>query len=128
MVKKNKSLEELLVETEQKILNNEFNKVFTLSYDGEDYDFILKPISQTKFLNIYERTQNDIESLTRQIIEECLIDNEGNNYPSNLIDILLNEMPAGFAVDVTKKVYEISGIETDEKALDEARSFLERES
>jgi len=37
-------------------------------------------------------------------------------------------MPAGFAVDVTKKVYEISGIETDEKALDEARSFLERES
>ena len=128
MVKKNKSLEELLVETEQKILNNEFHKVFTLSYDGEDYDFILKPISQKTFLNIYERTQNDIESLYRQIIEECLIDNEGNKYPSNLIDILLNEMPAGFAVDVTKKVYEISGIETDEKALDEARSFLERES
>lgn len=128
MVKKNKSLEELLVETEQKILNNEFHKVFTLSYDGEDYDFILKPISQNKFLNIYERTQNDIESLTRQIIEECLIDNEGNNYPSNLIDILLNEMPAGFVVDVTEKVYEISGIETDEKALDAARSFLERES
>ena len=128
MVKKNKSLDELLVETEQKILNNEFHKVFTLSYDGEDYDFILKPISQQKFLNIYERTQNDIESLTRQIIEECLIDNEGNDYPSNLIDILLNEMPAGFAIDVTKKVYEISGIETDEKALDEARSFLERES
>ena len=66
--------------------------------------------------------------MNRQIIEECLIDNEGNNYPSNLIDVLLNEMPAGFAVDVTKKVYEISGIETDEKALDEARSFLERES
>lgn len=128
MVKKNKSLDELLVETEQKILNNEFHKVFTLSYDGEDYDFILKPISQKTFLNIYERTQNDIESLYRQIIEECLIDNEGNNYPSNLIDILLNEMPAGFVVDVTKKVYEISGIETDEKALDVARSFLERES
>ena len=128
MVKKNKSLDELLVETEQKILNNEFHKVFTLSYDGEDYDFILKPISQKNFLNIYERTQNDIESFNRQIIEECLIDNEGNNYPSNLIDILLNEMPAGFAVDVTKKVYEISGIETDEKALDGARSFLERES
>ena len=128
MVKKNKSLDELLVETEQKILNNEFHKVFTLSYDGEDYDFILKPISQKKFLNIYERTQNDIESMNRQIIEECLIDSEGNNYPSNLIDVLLNEMPAGFAVDVTKKVYEICGIETDEKALDEARSFLERES
>ena len=128
MVKKNKSLDELLVETEQKILSNEFHKVFTLSYDGEDYDFILKPISQKNFLNIYERTQNDIESLNRQIIEECLIDNEGNNYPSNLIDVLLNEMPAGFAIDVTKKVYEISGIETDEKALDEARSFLERES
>ena len=49
MVKKNKSLDELLVETEQKILNNEFHKVFTQSYDGEDYDFILTPICQKKF-------------------------------------------------------------------------------
>lgn len=123
MVKK-KSLEELLAETEQKILNNEFHKNFTLTYDGEEYNFILKPISQKDFLNIYERAQNDIEQLNRQIIEQCLINDEGEQYASNLIDVLLNEMPAGFAVDVTKKVYEISGIETDEKALEEAKSFL----
>ena len=36
----NKSLEELLAETEQRIMNNEFKKTFTLTYDGEDYDFI----------------------------------------------------------------------------------------
>ena len=49
----NKSLEELLAETEQKIMNNEFKKTFTLTYDGEDYDFILQPLSQSDFLSIY---------------------------------------------------------------------------
>ena len=55
----NKSLEELLAETEQKIMNNEFQKQFTLTYDGEDYDFILKPLSQNDFLSIYQRNQGN---------------------------------------------------------------------
>lgn len=120
----NKSLEELLAETEQKIMNNEFQKQFTLTYDGEDYDFILKPLSQNDFLSIYQRNQGNIAKLNEAIIKKCLITEQGEPYPAKLVKILIDKMPAGFASDVTKRVYEISGIQTTPEDLEEAKSFL----
>ena len=35
-------------------------------------------------------------------------------------------MPAGFTKDVTERVYEISGIETNEEDLENAKNFLEQ--
>ena len=120
----NKSLEDLLAETEQKIMNNSFNKQFTLTYDGEDYDFILKPLSQNDFLNIYQKNQNNIAKLNEAIINKCLITDEGKPYPKELVKVLIDKMPAGFASDVTKRVYEISGIQTNPEDLEQAKSFL----
>ena len=124
----NKSLEDLLAETEQKIMNNSFNKQFTLTYDGEDYDFILKPLSQNDFLNIYQRNQNNIAKLNEAIINKCLITDEGKPYPKELVRVLIDKMPAGFASDVTKRVYEISGIQTNPEDLEQAKSFLNNTS
>ena len=124
----NKSLEDLLAETEQKIMNNSFNKQFTLTYDGEDYDFILKPLSQNDFLNIYQKNQNNIAKLNEAILNKCLITNEGKPYPKELVKVLIDKMPAGFASDVTKRVYEISGIQTNPEDLEQAKSFLNNTS
>ena len=37
-----KSLEDLLLETEQRILNKDFYKRFILTYEDEDYEFYVK--------------------------------------------------------------------------------------
>ena len=122
----NRSLEELLVETEQKIMNNEFKKTFTLTYDGEDYDFILQPLSQSDFMLIYTKSEGNAVTLNEEIVKKCLINEEGEPYPENLVKILIDRMPAGFTKDVTERVYEISGIETTEEDIEKAKSFLEQ--
>ena len=117
-------MEDLLAETEEKILNNEFKKEFTLTYDGEDYDFTLKPLSQSDFLTIYQKNNNNIAALNEAIIGKCLINKEGEPYPKKLVKVLIEKMPAGFAGDVTQKVYEISGIQTNPEDIEKAKSFL----
>ena len=122
----NKKLEELLAETEQKIMNNEFKKTFTLTYEGEDYDFILQPISQSTFMSIYSKTKGNVVEMNEEIIKKCLITEEDEQYPDSLIQVLIDRMPAGFTNDVTERVYEISGIETNKDDLEKAKNFLER--
>lgn len=121
----NKSLQELLAETEQKIMNNEFRKTFTLTYEGEDYEFILQPLSQSAFMQIYQASKKNLIDLSEGIIRKCLVNEEGESYPDNLVKVLIDRMPAGFANDVTEKVYEISGIAVTDKDLEKAVSFLE---
>ena len=125
--KKNKSLEQLLLETEQRIMNNEYRKTFTLTYDDEDYDFILTPLSQSAFIEIYSKTQ-DIVEVYEEIVKRCLIRENGEHYPDNLVTVLLNEMPAGFSKDVTEKVFEFSGIEVSAADVAAAQSFLAESS
>ena len=122
----NKSLEELLLETEQKIMNNEFRKTFTLTYDGEDYDFILQPLSQRDFMEIYTKSQGDVVELNEGIVKKCLINEDGEPYPENLVKVLIDKMPAGFTKDVTERVYDLSGIETTQEDIEKAKSFLEQ--
>ena len=122
----NKSLEELLAETQEKIMNNEFRKTFTLTYDGEDYDFILQPLSQSVFMGIYSKSKGNVVEMNEEIVKRCLINEEGEPYPESLVKVLINSMPAGFTNDVTEKVYEISGIETNADDLEKAKNFLEQ--
>ena len=122
----NKSLEELLLETEQKIMNNEFRKTFTLTYEGEDYDFILQPLSQSDFMEVYTKSQGDVVELNEGIVKKCLINEDGEPYPENLVKVLIDKMPAGFTKDVTERVYELSGIETTQEDIEKAKSFLEQ--
>lgn len=69
-----KSLEDLLVETEQRILNNEFYKRFIITYEGEDYEFYVKPISQRTFMKLYtEFGQKDIMKMNDELIYQCLV-------------------------------------------------------
>jgi len=120
-----KSLEDLLVETEQRILNNDFYKRFIITYEGEDYEFYVKPISQRTFMKLYtEFGQKDIMKMNDELIMRCLVKKDGSNYKKELIDILLDNIPAGVTTDIVKHIYEVSGIETDKASSEQIERFL----
>jgi len=106
-----KSLEELLLETEQRILNNDFYKSFIVSYEGEEYKFYLKPISQRRFMQLFTQYgQGGILNMSEELIYECLVLEDGTPYKKELIDILVDKMPAGFTTDIAMHIFEVSGI------------------
>ena len=121
-----KSLEELLVETEQRILNNEFYKRYIISYEDTDYSFYVKPISQRTFMKLYAQYgQKDIMKMNDELIYQCLVKEDGTSYPKDKIDILLDNIPAGVTTDIIKCIYEVSGIQTDKASSEQIERFLE---
>ena len=120
-----KSLEELLLETEQRILNKDFYKKFIVTYEDEDYSFYVKPITQRRFMKLLNKYGNDISKINEELIYKCLVYADGTPYKKELIDILLDEMPAGFSTDISKCIYEVSGIETDNESREMLERFLE---
>ena len=121
-----KSLEELLLETEQRILNKDFYKRYILTYEDEDYEFYVKPISQKGFMKLYTQYgQKDVMEMNERLLYECLVHEDGTKYKKELIEILVDQMPAGFSADVAKCVYEVSGIEVDKAASEALERFLE---
>lgn len=121
-----KSLEDLLVETEQRILNNEFYKRYIISYEDTDYSFYVKPISQRTFMKLYAQYgQKDIMKMNDELIYQCLVKEDGTSYPKDKIDILLDNIPAGVTTDIIKCIYEVSGIQTDNASSERIERFLE---
>ena len=121
-----KSLEELLLETEQRILNNEFYKKYIISYEDTDYSFYVKPISQRTFMKLYTQYgQKDIMKMNDELIYQCLVKEDGTSYPQDKIDILLDNIPAGVTTDIIKCIYEVSGIQTDKASSEQIERFLE---
>ncbi len=121
-----KSLEELLLETEQRILNNEFYKKYIISYEDTDYSFYVKPISQRTFMKLYAQYgQKDIMKMNDELIYQCLVKEDGTSYPKDKIDILLDNIPAGVTTDIIKCIYEVSGIQTDKASSEQIERFLE---
>lgn len=121
-----KSLEDLLVETEQRILNNEFYKKYIISYEDTDYSFYVKPISQRTFMKLYAQYgQKDIMKMNDELIYQCLVKEDGTSYPKAKIDILLDNIPAGVTTDIIKCIYEVSGIQTDKVSSEQIERFLE---
>ena len=121
-----KSLEDLLVETEQRILNNEFYKKYIISYEDTDYSFYVKPISQRTFMKLYTQYgQKDIMKMNDELIYQCLVKEDGASYPKAKIDILLDNIPAGVTTDIIKCIYEVSGIQTDKVSSEQIERFLE---
>ena len=124
-----KSLEELLLETEQRILNNEFYKKYIITYEDTDYSFYVKPISQRTFMKLYTKYgQKDLMKLNDELIYKCLVKEDGTAYSKDKIDILLDNIPAGVTTDIIKCIYEVSGITTDKASSEGIERFLEETS
>ncbi|MEE3309728.1 hypothetical protein, partial [Sharpea azabuensis] len=93
--------------------------------EDEDYEFYVKPISQRKFMKLYTQYgQKDLMKMNEQLIHECLVHADGTQYKKELIEILIDKMPAGFTGDVAKCIYEVSGLDTNMASSEELERFL----
>ena len=115
-------LEELVAQTEQKILNNEYYEDCEVEYRDYLVKVRIRPISQAKFVEI-SRNKRALESaeFNSLLLKECII-NKHDNKPFTLEQI--NKLfTGGLATVLTLKCIEVSGIALDQSQLNNMRNF-----
>lgn len=120
--RKELDLEELVAQTEQKILNDEYFEDCEVEYRDYLVKVRIRPISQAKFVEI-SKNKRALESaeFNSLLLEECII-NKHDNKPFTLEQI--NKLfTGGLATVLTLKCIEVSGISLDQSQLNNMRNF-----
>lgn len=120
--RKELDLEELVAQTEQKILNNEYYEDCEVEYRDYLVKVRIRPISQAKFVEI-SKNKRALESaeFNSLLLKECII-NKHDNKPFTLEQI--NKLfTGGLATVLTLKCIEVSGIALDPSQLNNMRNF-----
>lgn len=115
-------LEELVAQTEQKILNNEYWEDCEVEYKDLLIKVRIRPISQAKFIEI-SRNKKALESaeFNSLLLKECII-NKYDNKPFTLEQI--NKLfTGGLATVLTMKCIEVSGINIDKRRFNDLKNF-----
>lgn len=121
-VKKEINLEDLIAETEQKILNNEYYEDVDIEYKNAIVHIRIRPISQARFVEI---TKNQSKVQTAEfntiIIKECVL-NKFDNKPFTIEQI--NQLfTGGLAGIIAVKCLEVSGISANNKELQKIKNY-----
>ena len=120
--KKELDLEELISQTEQKILNNEYYEDVEVSYKDAIIKVRIRPISQAKFV---ELTKNKKALQTAEfntlLIHECVL-NKYDNKPFT-IDQINRLFTGGLATALSMKCIEVSGITIDQSQFEKLSNF-----
>lgn len=102
-------LEDLILQTEQKITNNEYYEDVTIHYRDLNVHVRIKPISQAKFTKIVEKTKNKSDAqINTLLIQECVINKKDNSHFT--IEQIEKLFTGGLASSLAWKCSEISGI------------------
>lgn len=120
--RKELDLEELVAQTEQKILNDEYFEDCEVEYRDYLVKVRIRPISQAKFVEI-SKNKRALESaeFNSLLLKECII-NKHDNKPFTLEQI--NKLfTGGLATVLTMKCIEVSGIALDQSQLNNMRNF-----
>ncbi|AMK16325.1 hypothetical protein [Methanobrevibacter olleyae] len=114
--KKEMDLEDLIAETEQKILNNEYYEDVDVEYKDAILHVRIRPISQNHFVNISRNTKAlETAEFHTLMIKECVI-NKHDNKPFTREQI--NKLfTGGLAFALSMKCIEVSGISLDDNQL-----------
>lgn len=119
-------LEDLIAQTEQKILNNEYYEDVSVHYSthNKDYNILvrIRPISQARFVEL-SKNKKALQSaeFNSLIIRECVL-NKHDNKPFTLEQI--NKLfTGGLATALTLKCIEVSGIAIDNSQLENLKNF-----
>ena len=117
-------LEDLIAETEQKILNNEYYEDCEVPYKDAIVKVRIQPISQQELVRITKDKQNrktaDVE-VNSQILQQCIINKHDNKrFTLEQINKLFT---GGLATKLTLKCLEVSGIPLDKKMQNELLTF-----
>lgn len=116
------NLEDLIAETEQKILNNEYYEDVDIEYKGGIIHTRIRPISQAKFVEI-SKNKRALESaeFNTLLIHNCVL-NKYDNKPFTIEQI--NKLfTGGLAGVLTLKCIEVSGITLNKAQLNNLVNF-----
>ena len=116
------NLEDLIAETEQKILNNEYYEDVDIEYKGGIIHTRIRPISQAKFVEL-SKNKKVLQSaeFNTLLIHECVL-NKYDNKPFT-IDQINRLFTGGLATALTIKCIEVSGISIDSTQMRNRISF-----
>ena len=115
-------LEDLIAQTEQRILNNEYYEDVTVEYRDYNVHVRIRPISQAKFVEI-SKNKRALESaeFNSLLLKECIL-NKYDNKPFTL-DQINRLFSGGLATILTLKCIEVSGISLDANQFDNLKNF-----
>lgn len=120
--KKEMDLEELISQTEQKILDNEYFEDVDVEYKNAIIHVRIRPISQAKFVELSRNKQAlQTAEFNTLLIHECVL-NKHDNKPFT-IDQINKLFTGGLATILTLKCVEVSGIAIDNKQLENMSNF-----
>lgn len=122
MPKEDMDLEDLIAQTEQRILNNEYYEDVTVEYRDYNVHVRIRPISQAKFVEI-SKNKRALESaeFNSLLLKECIL-NKYDNKPFTL-DQINRLFSGGLATILTLKCIEVSGISLDANQFDNLKNF-----
>lgn len=122
MAKEDMDLEDLIAQTEQKILNNEYYEDVVVEYKDYNIHVRIRPISQAKFVEL-SRNKKALESaeFNSLLLKECVL-NKYDNKPFTL-DQINRLFTGGLATALTLKCIEVSGISLDAKQFNTLKNF-----
>lgn len=116
-------LEDLIAETEQKILNNEFYEDCEVPYRDAIVKVRIQPITQEELVMITKKTGNrqGDAGVNSQILQQCILNKHDNKrFTLEQINKLFT---GGLAAKLTAKCLEVSGIPMDKKKYNELINF-----
>lgn len=115
-------LEELISQTEQRILNNEYFEDVDIEYKNAIIHVRIRPISQAKFVELSKNKKAlQTAEFNTLLIHECVL-NKHDNKPFT-IDQINKLFTGGLATILTLKCVEVSGIAIDNNQIKEMANF-----
>ena len=115
-------LEDLIAQTEQKILNNEYWEDCEVIYKDALIKVRIRPISQAKFVELSKNKKAlQTAEFNTLLIHECVL-NKYDNKPFT-IDQINRLFTGGLATALTLKCIEVSGITLDNSQFEKLSNF-----
>lgn len=115
-------LEDLISQTEQKILNNEYYEDCEIVYKDALIKVRIRPISQAKFVELSKNKKAlQTAEFNTLLIHECVL-NKFDNKPFT-IDQINRLFTGGLATALTLKCIEVSGIAIDNSQFENLSNF-----
>ena len=115
-------LEDLIAETEQKILNNEYYEDCEVEYKDAIIKVRIQPISQAKIVALSkDKRALDNAEFNSKILQECIINKHDNKRFT--LDQINKLFTGGLAVTLTLKCLEVSGITLDKNQFNKLQNF-----
>jgi len=122
MANKEIDLEDLIKETEEKILNNEYYEDVTVPYKDGIIKVRIRPLSQAKFIQL-TRNKQSLESLdfNTNVLHECIINKYDNK---QFTKQQINELFSGGLANVLSlKCLEVSGLTMDNLEIEKTKKL-----